>query len=455
MLRRLWIVILMGLIGWTIPAAARKADPNQYIAVVGGMLIDGYGGPPLQNAVVLIRGNLIETVGTVDTVQIPPNARVISAEGKTILPGLMDMHVHLIILGHADYAHWFRTYRGQWLDRIMPIAAQQLLMAGVTTVRDVGAELHAILEFKRRVERGEVPGPRLFVSGPFLQVDETIPPEQREFRWGVKSVADARAKVRQLARAGVDLIKLIDQDRMDFAVVQAIVDEAHRHGLHVAAHAHREDEILVGLRAGVDCFEHTGLATEPRYPDAVIRAIERRNASLYWVPTIEGLYLYELTERFPERLDDPRLAETTPRDIFLDIRNSLRNISQMEYFVLVKRRIPTLKTKFHQLWKAGVTLLIGTDSGIPLNFHFDSTWRELDTWGRLGMDPMDVIRAATFWPARLLQRDDLGVIAPGKKADVIVVDGNPLEDLRELRHVVTVIKDGVVYVHEGKWVGGE
>ncbi len=443
-----WMLITVLVLGLNDAAASE----SRLIAIRGGMLIDGYGGEPLQNAVVLIEGNRIKAVGTVDSLTIPPDARVIDAEGKTIMPGIMDMHVHLMILGHSDYAYWFTHYRDKFRDVIMPIAARQLLMAGVTTVRDVGAALEDIIPVKKRIQKGEIPGPRLFISGPFLQVDETITPDQRPFRWGVKSVEDARQKVRGLARAGVDLIKMIDQDKMHQSIVDAIVDEAHRHGLHVAAHSHKVGEILKGLRAGVDCFEHTGLATMPEYPKEVMRGIRLRNASLYWVPTIEGLYLYAETERFPERLDDPRLRETVPEPIYLDIRNSLKNISKLEYFYLTKRRIPTLARKFNQLRQAGVTLLIGTDSGIPMNYHFDSTWREMWTWERLGMDRMDIIRAATYWPARLLKQPDLGVIAPGKLADVIVINGNPLESMRDMRNIDTVIKDGKLYVEHGRWV---
>ena len=117
----------------------------------------------------------------------------------------------------------------------------------------------------------------------------------------------------------------------------------------------------------------------------------------------------------------------------------------MAYFVVVRRRVPTLANKFQQMRSTGVTLITGTDSGIPMNFHFDSTWRELDAFVQLGVSPMDAIRAATFWPARLLKRDDLGVVAPGKLADIIVVDGDPLRSMDALRHVSHIIKDGVVY----------
>ena len=111
----------------------------------------------------------------------------------------------------------------------------------------------------------------------------------------------------------------------------------------------------------------------------------------------------------------------------------------------MRRRAPTLANKFNQMRSTGVTLVTGTDSGIPMNFHFDSTWRELDAFVRLGVPPMEAIRASTFWPAKLLKRDDLGVVAPGKLADIIVVDGDPLRSMEALRHVVHVIKDGVVY----------
>lgn len=207
-----------------------------------------------------------------------------------------------------------------------------------------------------------------------------------------------------------------------------------------------DNAAVVFPRAGVDSFEHTGLGTQPGYPKDVLAMRRERNASLYRCPTLEGLYLYPYTvDEFPERSDDLRLKADLPPAIYDDVRRSLDHPEPMAYFLLVRRRVPTQPNKFAQLRATGVTLLTRTDSGIPLNFHFDSTWRELDTFVRLGMPPMDAIRAATFWPARLLKRDDLGVIAAGKLADIIVVDGDPLHSMEALRHVVHVVKDGVVY----------
>jgi imidazolonepropionase-like amidohydrolase len=425
-------------------AAPQQRKPESVLALVGGRLIDGYGGPPLEDSVILVRGNRIEAVGRMGELAVPAGARVISTEGRTVLPGLADMHVHLMLVGHGDYEHWFRTYPAQWRDVIMPIAAKQLLLAGVTMVRDVGARLDDILIVRDRIHRGEIPGPRVFASGPFLQ--KKAPPLEAEFRWEVNGAEDARAKTKRLADAGVDLIKVIDQDQMTLDELKAIVETAHAAGKHVVAHAHRAEEIRQGIRAGVDSFEHTGLATQPGYPDDVLAMLRERNASLYWCPTIEGLYLYPYTvDEFPERLDDPRLRADLPPEIYKDVRESLRHPERLAYFQLTRRRVPTLANKFAQLRATGVTLVTGTDAGIPMNFHFDATWRELDTFVRLGMSPMEAIRAATYWPARLLKRDDLGAIAPGKLADIIVVDGDPLRSMEALRHVVHVVKDGVVY----------
>ena len=290
-------------------------------------MIDGYEGPPIHDGVVLIAGDRIVAVGPRSAVTVPPGTTVIDTEGMSVLPGLMDMHVHLMLIGHADYEHWDKTYMPRFRTEIMPIAARQLLMSGVTTVRELGAPLDDILDVKRRIEKGEIPGPRLFVSGPFIQKKAYFDYE-KTFRWGVDSPDDARAKVQRLVDAGVDMIKLIDQDQLTDDEVAAVVETAHRGGKPVVAHAHREDEIRIGLKHGVDGFEHTGLATEPGYPEDILAGIRKRNNTLYWCPTIEGLFLADYTARvFPERLDDPAWRQGVPKEIVDDIRQSLRNVT--------------------------------------------------------------------------------------------------------------------------------
>jgi imidazolonepropionase-like amidohydrolase len=360
------------------------------------------------------------------------------------------MHVHLMINGHADYAHWDKTYPALFESTIMPASAKQLLLAGVTSARDLGGPLEASLSVRDRINQGRIPGATIYVSGPFIQHEPY--PGTGLFRWGVKGPDDARAKVRKLAEAGVDCIKLIDQDQMTSDEVKAVVDEAHARGLPVVAHSHRPEEIRRGLEAGVDDFEHTGLASAPEYPEDIVLKIRERTAQmnrgpLFWTPTIEGLFNYEYVRDNPEHLDDPSWHEGLPPAVVDDIRRSIAHPGRLPYFQLTPSRRPTLARKFRQLSEAGVVLLVGTDSGIPMKFHSQSTWRELDAWvNLLGVDPMTAIRGATYWPAVAMKVDaDVGTIEPGKYADIIAVKGDVLRYIALLQRVDVVVKRGTRY----------
>jgi imidazolonepropionase-like amidohydrolase len=430
-------------------AAVGQSQPGKK-ALVGGTLIDGYGGPPIRNSVVLIDNQKIQAVGQVGSLPIPPGTEIISTEGMSVLPGLWDMHVHTMLAGHSDYAHWDKTYPPQLESVIMPASAKQLLFAGVTSARDLGAPLEASIRVRDAIKSGKIPGATLYVSGPFLQHEPY--PGTEYFRWGVHGADDARAKVRKLADAGVDCVKLIDQDEMTREEIAAIVDEAHRRKLPVVAHAHRPNEIRAGLEAGVDDFEHTGLATSPEYPTEIIAKLHERTARgniapLFWTPTVQVLYNYDYIRDHPELVDDPRWHEGLPPSIITDIRESLRHIDQLDYFRMVPPRKPTLKRKFQQLRESGAILLIGTDSGVPTQFHSQSTWNELDVWVHaIGVDPMDAIRAATFWPAVAMKVErEVGTVTPGKFADIIAVRGDVLRYIDLLQNVDVVIKHGVRY----------
>lgn len=429
--------------------SARVAEPpaasGDLKALVGGRLIDGFGGPPIGDSVVLIEGDRIKAVGRLGEVAVPADADVISTEGMDVLPGLWDAHVHLMIVGHSDYAHWDRTYPPMFRDTIMPASAEQLLMAGVTSAREMGAPLDDVLAVRDAIAAGEIPGPTLYVSGPFIQHEPY--PGTEAFRWGVSGADDARAKVERLAEAGVDFIKLIDQDQMAMDEVHAVVDTAHEHGLPVVAHAHRVEEIERGLTAGVDCFEHTGLGTSPEYPPNLFERMAERANTLYWTPTVAPLLLYEETRANPERLDDPRWKRGLPGDVVADVARSLRHWDRLSYYQVIPQRSPTVERKIEQLRKAGVILLVGTDSGVPGVFHSDSTWRELDTWvNRFGVAPMDAIRAATYWPAAQMGViDRVGTVSEGKMADIVAVRGDVLRNIDRLSDVDLVIKGGKRY----------
>jgi imidazolonepropionase-like amidohydrolase len=420
---------------------------QQLKALVGGTLIDGFGGTPIRNSVIIVEGERIKAVGQVGSLAIPAGAEVISTEGMSVLPGLWDMHVHLMLNGHSDYTHWDSTYIDVFESVIMPSSAHQLLMAGVTSARDLGAPLEASINVKKRIQNGEIPGPTIYVSGPFIQ--KAPYPNTEEFRWGVNGAADARAKVKKLIEAGVDVIKLIDQDQMTLEEAKAVVDEAHKYGKMVVGHSHHPDEIRIGLQIGVDNFEHTGLSSAPEYPEDIMKAMKERAAKmnlgpLFWTPTVEGLFNYEFVRDNPEKLDDPSWHLGLPDSIVSDIRASLRYPGRMSYFQLTPVRKPTLDRKFAQLKESGVVMLIGTDSGIPMKFHSQSTWNELDVWvNHFGMDPLLTIKAATYWPAVAMKVDkDYGTITEGKYADIIAVKGDVLRYINLLQDVDLVMKHG-------------
>ena len=442
-------VLALGIIG------AAQAEGRQ--ALVGGTLIDGYGGPVVQDSVILIEDDRIIAVGNQDNTAVPQGYEVISTEGMTVMPGLWEMHAHLMLNGHSDYEHWDRAYIDRLEGEIMPASAVQLLLAGVTSARDLGAPLEPSLSVRDRINAGELPGPTLYVSGPFIQHEPY--PGTEAFRWGVSSEREAHQHVRTLAEAGVDVIKFVDQDLLEPNEARAVVEEAHEHGLRVVGHSHRPNEILTGLEIGIDNFEHTGLTTAPEYPPEVIEALRDRTARgrvsggpLFWTPTIEGLWNYTRTRENNEFLDDTCWHRGLEDDTIADIAGSIQHPERLSYTQLTPLRAPTLRRKFEQLREAGVVMLLGTDSGIPMKFHCQSTWNEFDVWTReLGVPVMDAIRSSTYWAAVFMGvQDEVGTIAPGMMADIIAVDGDLMTYPNLLQDVDFVMKAGTVYVEDGR-----
>ena len=428
-------------------------------ALVGGTLIDGLGSTPIYNSVILIEGNKIIATGTQAELDVPSGYQVVSTEGKTVMPGLWEMHAHLMLAGHSDYAHWDKKYPDRLEDEIMPAAAEQLLLAGVTTARDLGAPLEESASIKNRINNGQLHGPRLFVSGPFIQ--HKAYPGTENFRWGINGEADARAKVRKLHVAGMDVVKLIDQDEMSLKEAKAVVDEAHKLGMKVVGHSHRPDEIRLGLEIGIDNFEHTGLATSPEYPPSVMQALKERTATgrirggpLYWTPTVEGLWNFDQLRQNPEATDNPCWKRGLKEDTIADIEQSITHPDRLLYFQLTPKRKPTLKRKFHQLREAGVVMMIGTDSGIPLKFHCQSTWNEMEVWVNvMGVPMMETIQAATYWPSKFMGvEEQWGTIVPGRLADIIAIKGDALKHVALMQNVDMVMKDGVIYKLDGQVV---
>jgi imidazolonepropionase-like amidohydrolase len=445
-------VVLAGL-ALTAVAQQRSAGPsapNGPLALVGGTLIDGTGSAPIRNSVVLIRGERIEKVGTTDSLPVPDGYLRVSTEGLTVLPGLWDLHVHLMYAGHPDGRYWFDTYTPQFERVIMPASAEQLLMAGVTTARDLAAPPQPILAVKRRIAGGEIPGPALYVAGPALTKGGNPNAVQT---WNVSGAADAKAKTSQLIDAGVDWIKIINAETLTIEEMHAIVDEAHARGRKVAAHAFSEAEIRQGLLAGVDDFQHVRTQT-PEYPPDVVALIRdrvRNGPPLYWTVTAGGngqLNAAYLASN-PEYLDDPANFIGLPQPIVDDVRKAISARTQSGArrggAVQTQDQINAIvKRKVAQIRDLGVQIVFGTDVGSWGEVTGQAAWMEADLWVReLGMDAMTVIRGMTLDAARLMGADrESGSIAEGKFADVIAVRGDPLRHIGVLRDPRIVIRHG-------------
>lgn len=429
---------------------AGRSSQGRPLALVGGTLIDGTGSAPLRNSVVLIRGERIEKIGTTGSLPVPDGYEAVSTEGLTVLPGLWDLHVHLMYAGHPEPRYWFETYTSQFERVVMPASAEQMLMAGVTAVRDLAAPPQPIIAVKKRIASGQIPGPTLYVAGPALTKGANPNAVQT---WNVSGAADAKAKTRQLVDAGVDWIKVINAEALTLEELRAIVDEAHARGRKVAAHAFSEAEIRLGLLAGVDDFQHVRTQTAEYPPDvvALIRDRVSNGPPLYWTVTAGGngqLNAAYLASN-PEFLDDPSNFIGLPQPIVDDVRKAIAARtqggvrrggaaqSQEEIDTIVKRKVA-------QIRDLGVKIVFGTDVGSWGEVTGQATWMEADLWVReLGMDPMMVIRAMTLDAARMMDADrESGSVVQGKLADVIAVRGDPLRHIDVLREPMIVIRHG-------------
>lgn len=408
------------------------------LALVGGMLLTGYDVvPPLHHAAVLIEDGRIVWVGRAADIKTPPGTQVIDTTGRTMLPGLMDLHVHLMLLGHGDYGRWFPWSGKYGVERVMEISARQLLMAGVTTAVDLSSPLKASLSVRDRINRREIPGPRMLMSGPWLTMSAgRFPPEQVV----VESPEAAYAETEKLVQAGVDVIKAYP---MTAAHYRRVVEAGHKHQRKVYAHVVSETLVRTALEAGVDVLTHPGGGDAPPYSAELVRDIVASGTPV--TSTAIHRWIYPATLRFPERLQDPQLKRDFPPEIWSEVQNSFAAWQTLTYFQRADRDLLFGERRLRQLIEAGTVMGIGTDSGTPLNFHTEAVWREVKAHVDMGMSPQRALSAATRTNARIIGRgNDLGTLEPGKIGDVIVVKGDPLSDITALADVQIVVKDGIV-----------
>jgi len=427
------------------------AQESKTTVLVGGMLISGLSVPPLHNAAVVIQGDKIVQVGTANEIKIPAGATVIDTSGQTMMPGLIDAHAHLFMLGYGDEAEWFKWLAGEGkkysIEKIMELSAYQLLMSGVTGAIDLGGTPNDSIAVRDRINKGEIPGPRIIVSGPLVTRSAFggFPAEASAVITTPQEGADA---VERLYKMGIDVIKAHSGLTRDdyFAIVKA----AHAHKMKVHAHVYDEMSVRNAFEAGADVLQHVGSAGGPTYSPELVRAVAEANRPVV-LTAAHRSWIYPDTVAFPERLQDPATKALFPTDIWEVMQKSFKNWPAEGYFSQINRQMNYREPLVKQWIASSAVMGVGTDSGTPMNFNSDGLIREMKVLADEGVPPLEVISDTTRVNARIMSKPNLGTIEPGKLADIIVVPGDPIyNNLTNLAYVDVVIKNGVIYKRNGK-----
>lgn len=407
------------------------------MVIHAGTMIDGVSKAPRSNVSIIIRDDRIVDVqaGFVT----PDGAEIIDLSHSTVLPGLIDCHVH--ITGQFDGGNPVaEAVTETRFDSAVKSTtyARNTLLGGFTSVRDVGADADVVIALKKAIAKGIVEGPRMWVAGPPLgptgghgDSENGLDPELSNPVWNqniVDSPDDARRVVRTLHRKGVDLIKIMpsggvlsigdDPKRqlMTDDEIAEVIKTAHNLGMKVAAHAHGEEAINAAVRLGVDSIEHG------TYGDAASYKLMKQHGT-YLVPTmLIGQVVYDVAKDHPEQLN-PSSA-----------KKALETVPQM-------------RKNLHDAYVSGVKIAFGTDQGLSPH---GANAGEFKLMVESGMTPMDAIKAATWNAADLIgDTANIGSIQKGRYADIVAVDGNPLDDIAILEKIPFVMKGGVVYKERG------
>ena len=411
-------------------AQDKPAAPAKKIAIRAGHLIDGKSDKVMDNAVILIEGDTITSVSVGGAV--PGDVELVDLSQYTIMPGFMDAHTHVVLNGDITA----EDYDVQLLKQSIPYRAilgarnaRIALEHGFTTIRDLETEgaMYADVDVKTAIANGEVPGPRMQVATRAMAPTGMYP--LLGYSWELKvptgvqyvdGVDAARKAVREQVMYGADWIKYYSDRKYHFEAdgvlhsmvnftdeeAKAIVDESHRLGKKVAAHAIGSDGIAAALRAGVDTIEHGDGLT-----DALLDEIAKKG--VYWVPTVTvGAYVA------------PGRAGSWPKMVEAE------------------------RTAFQKALKKNVKIVFGTDAG-GFDWKNLNQAKEFEYYVQYGMTPMQAIRSATSVASEALGwKDKVGTVEADKWADIVAVSGDPLKDISELSRVKFVMKAGVVYKNE-------
>ena len=401
----------------------------QNMVIKGATILDVTNGDMIKNHVVIVKDGRIDAVSPARSAQIPKGIEVIDLQGHTLLPGLIDMHVHLTSGG--GYHGYERLKLTDERRAILGVVhAKQTLMAGFTTVRNVGAGSFGDVALRDAINDGDIPGPRMLVSGPPIGItgghcsdNNLLPPE-----YGIsgEGVADgpwaARTAVRRNIKYGADLIKTcstggvlskgtkVGAPQYTVEELTALIDEAHSRGLKVASHAHGAEGIINALIAGADTIEHASFID-----DEGIRLAIDNDAALSMDIYVTEYILGEGASAgiLEESLEKERMTGATQR------------------------------SNFRKAVEAGATIVYGTDAGV---YPHGQNAKQLSRMTRFGMTPLQALQSATTVAAEVMGLGyEVGKIEAGYAADFVAVEGNPIEQIELLEAPSAVIKGGVRY----------
>jgi imidazolonepropionase-like amidohydrolase len=408
---QIWVVALGGLCSF----GCKPPEESVQKAIIGAVLIDGTGGPPVSDSVVIVAGSRIRAVGNRANMPIPAGVEKINGMGKFLVPGLIDLHVLPGTRSATGPLSKAEDYTRERIERNL----NAYLYFGVTSVRSTWGDRQAEFDVRKAERDGQLQTANLFIAGVGNVVKYNASPEE------------ARQKVDALARQQVDGL-VIAYDKP--AVIDATIDEARKYKIPVTGESSSLTITESFLRAGAAGFLEMIQDTEDIDAAFIARL---RDLRIVFVPALVRHELGWLFSEHPRLLDDPDVARSVDADVIAAARQ--QNDATPDQRLDFERAMRNTR----KLAAGGVLIGVGSDGGSALDFPGLMTHRELELLQEAGLSPMDVIVAATRTGAMALRKtDEMGTIEPGRRADLMLVSANPLEDVRNLRKIDRIMLHG-------------